>query len=355
MSCLLHAHAAWVGAIAVVGTHRPPARRLARHDWWPRRLLRHDWWRRGAPARRFVLSGANIMAPGLTSAGGHMDEVPAESVVAIMAEGKEHALAIGITTMATAQIRSEKYRRVPGVNRRHARCCGGARKSLPSTATPAVRSFVPSLGGAVVCLKRWLLSPFALRASHSPHLPHFSPPSLPGMPPARVHRSLLTLAEVPECCLPPTPHPPPKKTCTQQGHRRREHSLAQGRLVVATVDGVGHAWALEGTLVHALWARRRFLAPLFTHWPLELHRGFERRTRLRLDGHGSVSHAALLGEPRDCREWLVCIALERVAHDPDSGASTEGVRTRTPPAPPPWPLGPVHEPRAWRVADGLYS
>jgi len=58
-------------------------------------------------AIRFVLSGANIMAPGLTSAGGHMDEVPAESVVAIMAEGKEHALAIGITTMATAQIRSE--------------------------------------------------------------------------------------------------------------------------------------------------------------------------------------------------------------------------------------------------------
>ena len=50
-------------------------------------------------AIRFVLSGANIMAPGLTSAGGEMDDVPAESVVAIMAEGKEHALAIGISTM----------------------------------------------------------------------------------------------------------------------------------------------------------------------------------------------------------------------------------------------------------------
>ena len=58
-------------------------------------------------AIRFVLSGANIMAPGLTSAGGHMDDVPAESVVAIMAEGKENALAIGITLMSSAQIRSE--------------------------------------------------------------------------------------------------------------------------------------------------------------------------------------------------------------------------------------------------------
>lgn len=55
----------------------------------------------------FVLSGANIMAPGLTSKGGRMDDVPNEAVVAIMAEGKEHALAIGITTMSTEQIRSE--------------------------------------------------------------------------------------------------------------------------------------------------------------------------------------------------------------------------------------------------------
>ena len=58
-------------------------------------------------AIRFVLSGANIMAPGLTSAGGRMDDVPACSVVAVMAEGKEHALAIGITTMSTKQILDE--------------------------------------------------------------------------------------------------------------------------------------------------------------------------------------------------------------------------------------------------------
>ena len=54
----------------------------------------------------FVLSGANIMAPGLTSAGGAMDDVPAESVVAVMVQGKEHAIAIGVTTMSTEDIRS---------------------------------------------------------------------------------------------------------------------------------------------------------------------------------------------------------------------------------------------------------
>ena len=58
-------------------------------------------------AIRFVLSGANIMAPGLTSAGGCMAEVEEGAVVAITAEGKEHALAIGVTTMSTADIRSQ--------------------------------------------------------------------------------------------------------------------------------------------------------------------------------------------------------------------------------------------------------
>ncbi|KAG0596038.1 hypothetical protein M758_UG218700 [Ceratodon purpureus] len=52
-------------------------------------------------AIKFVLAGANIMCPGLTSAGGDLDEeVPLDSPVAIMAEGKEHALAIGYTKMS---------------------------------------------------------------------------------------------------------------------------------------------------------------------------------------------------------------------------------------------------------------
>jgi PUA domain protein len=57
-------------------------------------------------AIRFVLSGANVMCPGLTSPGGRMEDVPAETVVTIMAEGKQHALAVGITKLSTEEIRS---------------------------------------------------------------------------------------------------------------------------------------------------------------------------------------------------------------------------------------------------------
>ncbi|XWS57483.1 hypothetical protein CRYUN_Cryun09bG0178100 [Craigia yunnanensis] len=58
-------------------------------------------------AIKFVLSGANIMCPGLTSPGGALDdEVEAETPVAIMAEGKQHALAIGFTKMSAKDIRA---------------------------------------------------------------------------------------------------------------------------------------------------------------------------------------------------------------------------------------------------------
>ncbi|KAL6058254.1 Pseudouridine synthase and archaeosine transglycosylase (PUA) domain-containing protein [Balamuthia mandrillaris] len=57
-------------------------------------------------AIRFVLSGANIMCPGLTSPGGRMDDVPTDSIVAIFAEGKENPLAIGLTKMSTEEIRT---------------------------------------------------------------------------------------------------------------------------------------------------------------------------------------------------------------------------------------------------------
>lgn len=52
-------------------------------------------------AIRFVLSGANIMCPGLTSKGAFMNPVDKNVVVAIMAEGKENCLAIGLTTLST--------------------------------------------------------------------------------------------------------------------------------------------------------------------------------------------------------------------------------------------------------------
>ncbi|XP_034197754.1 malignant T-cell-amplified sequence 1 homolog isoform X1 [Prunus dulcis] len=57
-------------------------------------------------AIKFVLAGANIMCPGLTSPGGALDDtVAAETPVAIMAEGKQHALAIGFTKMSAKEIR----------------------------------------------------------------------------------------------------------------------------------------------------------------------------------------------------------------------------------------------------------
>lgn len=47
-------------------------------------------------AIQFVLQGANIMCPGLTSKGALMTpNIPVSSLVTIMAEDKQHALAIG--------------------------------------------------------------------------------------------------------------------------------------------------------------------------------------------------------------------------------------------------------------------
>ncbi|CAG8593059.1 11486_t:CDS:2 [Paraglomus brasilianum] len=57
-------------------------------------------------AIKFILSGANIMAPGLTSAGAKMEEdLPGNSIATVYAEGKEHALSIGLLKMSTANIK----------------------------------------------------------------------------------------------------------------------------------------------------------------------------------------------------------------------------------------------------------
>lgn len=65
-------------------------------------------------AIKFLLSGANIMAPGLTSAGGHLPdaaqgETPLSSgtPVAIRSQGKEHEVAIGVLLMDTDAIRAQ--------------------------------------------------------------------------------------------------------------------------------------------------------------------------------------------------------------------------------------------------------
>lgn len=61
-------------------------------------------------AIKFVLQGANIMCPGLTSPGafsdGDHDEVEADKPVAIFAEGKKHPIAVGITKMSFGDMKS---------------------------------------------------------------------------------------------------------------------------------------------------------------------------------------------------------------------------------------------------------
>ncbi|KAI9002697.1 PUA-like domain-containing protein [Gaertneriomyces semiglobifer] len=70
-------------------------------------------------AIKFVLSGANIMCPGLTSKGAKLPEesLPINTPVAIMAEGKEHALAVGVTMMSTDDIK--KVNKGVGVDLMH--------------------------------------------------------------------------------------------------------------------------------------------------------------------------------------------------------------------------------------------
>lgn len=46
------------------------------------------------------------MCPGLTSAGGRTEDVDEGACVQILAEGTEHACAVGVATMSTADIRN---------------------------------------------------------------------------------------------------------------------------------------------------------------------------------------------------------------------------------------------------------
>lgn len=63
-------------------------------------------------AIRFVLSGATLMAPGLTSTGGKLPDADAElkegDVVVVQAEGKEEACMIGQLKMGTEEIKEKK-------------------------------------------------------------------------------------------------------------------------------------------------------------------------------------------------------------------------------------------------------
>ena len=55
-------------------------------------------------AIKFVMNGADIMCPGFTSEGGHLNEAHEDQVVAIMAEGKQHPFAVGLMKLSSARI-----------------------------------------------------------------------------------------------------------------------------------------------------------------------------------------------------------------------------------------------------------
>lgn len=60
-------------------------------------------------AIRFVLNGSHIMCPGLTSPGAKLlDECARDTLVAVMAEGKQHAMAIG--RMKVSEVEAIKYK-----------------------------------------------------------------------------------------------------------------------------------------------------------------------------------------------------------------------------------------------------
>lgn len=67
-------------------------------------LLPHVQIDRGAI--KFLLAGANMMAPGLLSKGGVLpDGLAKDAIVAIHAEGKEHACGIGRMSASSDEIR----------------------------------------------------------------------------------------------------------------------------------------------------------------------------------------------------------------------------------------------------------
>lgn len=58
-------------------------------------------------AIKFLLQGADVMAPGLTSAAGFLpDGLEKDQLVVIYAEGKEHALAVGKMMFGSAEIKA---------------------------------------------------------------------------------------------------------------------------------------------------------------------------------------------------------------------------------------------------------
>jgi malignant T-cell-amplified sequence len=72
-------------------------------------------------AIRFVMSGATLMVPGLTSAGGRLpdaeEEVKAGEVVTVGAEGKEEVCMVGVLEVGTEEMKRKK--KGPAIERGH--------------------------------------------------------------------------------------------------------------------------------------------------------------------------------------------------------------------------------------------
>lgn len=93
------------------GSFYPTLRLLHKYQF----ILPHqqvDKW-----AIKFVLSGANIMCPGLTSPGAKLYTAAVDNIVAIIAEGKEHTLCVGVMKMAAADI--EKINKGTSIEKIH--------------------------------------------------------------------------------------------------------------------------------------------------------------------------------------------------------------------------------------------
>lgn len=80
--------------------------------WFPTLRLLHQYpqimkrVRADRGAIKFVLSGANVMCPGLTSPGATLhDELAAGEPVAVYAEGVEEAMAVGVMALSTTDVR----------------------------------------------------------------------------------------------------------------------------------------------------------------------------------------------------------------------------------------------------------
>eukprot|EP00761_Pharyngomonas_kirbyi_P010534 gb/GECH01010554.1/.p1 GENE.gb/GECH01010554.1/~~gb/GECH01010554.1/.p1 ORF type:complete len:183 (+),score=36.69 gb/GECH01010554.1/:1-549(+) len=59
-------------------------------------------------AVKHIMGGADVMCPGITSRGGKIfEELPADTPVAVMVEGKTLPVGIGVLSMSTQQIKSE--------------------------------------------------------------------------------------------------------------------------------------------------------------------------------------------------------------------------------------------------------